>query len=250
MRKKRKNNALLYLLVVILIAIFGFCVYRVLPVLMDMSRAEQLNDDVKLKDTSDSFAYMDEYKQRKAENADFVGWIKFDSGLVNEPFVQGKTDNTYMRHNFYSEPDQNGTVFMESDQTLDSRNIALYGHYIYADPSLMFSPLNKLLDPQNYEPNKVFRLYLDNEVRVYDVCTVLNYRASSKQFHFTYADYSSSEWKDFLRYVEQHKEYETGVSIDEDANYVTLQTCLRGDRGRRVIVIGKEVQRYKNKGED
>ena len=203
-----------------------------------------------LKEEGDSpWDYMTQFWERKAENPDFIGWIKFDSGIVNEPIVQAKDDNKYLRHDFYGNYSVNGTVYMEASHTFDSRNITLYGHYIYADPNLMFTQLEQLREQENYEQNKIFRLYLEDEVRVYEVAAVIDYYAYAGAFHYTYEKYNDEQWQDFLNYMKEKRLYDTGVEITDDGQYVTLQTCVRNQKSRRTIVIGKMIQQYLKKGE-
>jgi hypothetical protein len=62
-------------------------------------------------------------------------------------------------------------------------------------------------------------------------------------WQFDAPSYSTDEWREFLQYAKQYANYETGVDADDDANYITLQTCIRNRTDDRTIVVGKEIAR-------
>jgi SrtB family sortase len=208
---------------------------------LEVQEETQMTEKQPEPEAEDPWAYMEGYDALKAKNKDFVGWIRFDSDLVNLPFMHSG-DDYYLRTNFNKEYSSSGTVYMNGQQNLDCRNITLYGHYVYANDKAMFSPLDKLRKAENYEDNKVFRLYLDDEIRTYMIAAVVQYDITS-DWMFDAPDYTAEEWNSFLKYAVTHKLYDTGVVIDTESNYVTLQTCIRGSDTLRTVVLGKEIGR-------
>ena len=207
----------------------------------------EMQNDTKMQSavTDDNiWGYMPGYYALDGQNRDFVGWIRFDSNLVNLPFMHSG-DDFYLKHDFQKRDSSSGTVYMNGNQSLESKNITLYGHYVYANDRAMFTPLDKLRNAENYESNKVFRLYLENEIRIYRVVAVVQYNINS-DWMFDAPDYSVDEWHEFLSYAQTHALYETSEAISDDANYVALQTCIRGSDTLRTVVLGKEVSRIFN----
>jgi len=148
-----------------------------------------------------------EWLGNKAINPDFVGSIKFDSGLIDLPFVQAKDvyDRNGKPYTFYTEDgvlvedveeytgndvyiwtnwktgeydryDEGGSVFMDFRNNLKDQNLIIYGHHFARDwdpsGSKQFTPLDALLEEGNYEENKSFQLVLDNEIREYVITNV------------------------------------------------------------------------------
>lgn len=148
-----------------------------------------------------------EWLGNKAINPDFVGSIKFDSGLIDLPFVQAKDvyDRNGKPYTFYTEEGQlvedidnytgndvyiwtnwktgeydrygeGESVFMDYRNNLADQNIIIYGHHFARDwdpsGSRQFTPLDALLEEGNYEANKSFQLILDNEIREYVITNV------------------------------------------------------------------------------
>ena len=148
-----------------------------------------------------------EWLGNKAINPDFIGSIKFDSGLIDLPFVQATDvyDRYGKPYTFYTEDgqlvedienytgndvyiwtnwktgeydryDEGGSVFMDYRNNLKDQNLIIYGHHFARDwdpsGSKQFTPLDALLEEGNYEANKSFQLILDNEIREYVITNV------------------------------------------------------------------------------
>ena len=148
-----------------------------------------------------------EWLGNKAINPDFVGSIKFDSGLIDLPFVQAKDvyDRNGKPYTFYTEEGQlvedidnytgndvyiwtnwktgeydrygeGGSVFMDYRNNLADQNIIIYGHHFARDwdpsGSRQFTPLDALLEEVNYEANRTLKLILNNEIREYVITNV------------------------------------------------------------------------------
>ena len=250
-QEKRKSNTLIWILALVIVVasgVLGFSIMKILSVKLDMDSVNEVQDETKMQSDiseDDIWAYMPGYYALQTQNSDFVGWIRFDSDLVNLPFVHSG-DDFYLKHNFVKDYSTSGTIYMNGNQNVESRNITLYGHYVYANEKAMFTPLDKLRKDENYEANKVFRLYLENEIRTYHVAAVIQYDIRQGGWIFDAPDYSEDEWHAFLKYAQTHALYETSEPISDNANYVTLQTCIRGSDTLRTIVLGKEVERALN----
>lgn len=179
------------------------------------------------------------------QNQDYVGWLAFNSGIISEPVMDSNDHEKYLRSNFLLEKDDEGTVFVDMDADVDSRNITLYGHYVYYDETAKFSPLHLLKEEKNYSKHKDITLKLKNEIREYEVFAVYYYDWENDiSYVYNTADFQTEEG--FLRHVRRAKErsmYQTDVEVDGDDNLLTLQTCVRNRDDLRLIVVAKETKR-------
>ncbi len=208
---------------------------------------------------------INEYDEYKIFSSSFKGVIKFESGLVDLPFVQGVDNDFYLRRDWITnEYSELGSIFMDYECSLDSKNIILYGHYVYSsyevldddgnkldNSKLMFTPLSKLIDENNYEANKYVSLILEDELRTYEIVSVFycNLVGEGEDIYpEEYLEYYLPEYdKDYFdKYKEKIKSiefYDTGVDFSVDDNLLTLQTCVENDSMKREIVLCKEISR-------
>lgn len=254
MTKKRSKSSkvaeiLLVLLSLICSVVIVVCGYNVYKNKAEISNVLEVQKATEMKtEVIKPFDYMSEFNELKAQNSDFIGWIRFDSDLINLPILYSSADDYYLRRDFNKEYSSMGSIFMDYQQSLDSRNITLYGHYVYADSEAMFTSLEKLMKEENYKENSIFKFYLEDEIRTYEVCAVVRYTMGEthsennlQDWYFNIPSYSSEEWTNFINYATSHSLYDTGVQMDEDSRYVTLQTCIRGSDDDRLVIVAKQI---------
>lgn len=204
--------------------------------------------------------YLDTYKEfykRAFVKNDYVGQIIFESGIINEPVMQGDTNETYLRRNFETyKYEVCGPVFadyicdVESDQ-----NIILYGHNrsTGVDPEhiMMFSPLHVLENQENYDENKLIYMVYGDRVDVYLVASVYPIKVIEKEDGNQYLlkgeplyyldNYGVEEFKTYIEGVKARQLYETGVEITNSDKLLTLQTCYE-DKLDKLIILAKKVK--------
>ena len=207
---------------------------------------------------------IDEYDTNKAINAEFTGFIRFESGIIDEPFVLPKDDDIIEAYDKYlrtawdtMSEDPEGTVFMDPYNTLDDQNLVLYGHYVYPsyEPSMthMFTPLHLLKDEKNYEENRFIDLIFENEIRRYEVAHVYYARLYDDEnileegMEYMYTSFDSEGLEYYLKRVKEEEFYNTGVEIGADDRFLTLQTCVEDHDELRLIIVAKEIEIIKTR---
>lgn len=264
MKNKKQKMKLVYIAIPLLVILLAVGIYMLVkddsnkndvqPIVTETTDA---NDEV---DEEEKALVESLWATNSAINSDYVGTITFESNLINLPFVQGKDNNTYYRTNWETmEHDEEGSIFMDSSNTLSDQNIILIGHYVYASYEAsgthMFTPLVKLIDKDNYEANKYVKLYLENEVRRYEIAYVyycqLNEESSNGEtffytedgYEFYYPNYTEEQFETYLSTVKANSFYDTGVDISYGDKFLTLQTCVENHEELREIVVLKEIDR-------
>ena len=196
-----------------------------------------------------------EFYEKAFVKDDYVGQIIFESGIINEPVLQGDTNETYLRRNYETyKYEVCGPVFMdyicdrESDQ-----NLILYGHNrsTGVDPEhiMMFSPLHVLEKQENYDENKLIYLALADRVDVYLVAAVYPVKVVEKEDGNQYLvkgepkyyldNYGVEEFELYYEGVKQRQLYETGVKLVNTDELLTLQTCYEGKLDKLIILAKK-----------
>ena len=234
--------------------------------------------------------YRQIYDENKAINSDYVGDLLFDSGLIHVNFVQARsvykddgemyqfyTENgqlvtdpssyngndvyiwTYWKTGEYDYNDNGGSTFMDYRNYLSDQNIIIYGHHfsVWNDEtrSKAFTPLEQLLEQENYEANKYVTLVLEHEIRKYVIASIyiFDYLDSDHIDNLQYwrTNYSYDDLKNeidneyFAKYIKKVKEielYDTGIDLSVNDRTLTLQTCISGYTGQLFeILVLKEL---------
>lgn len=234
--------------------------------------------------------YKEEWTALHNINNDYIGDIIFDSGLLRVSVVQAKsvfkedgemykfyTENgslvtdpsgytgndvyiwTYWKTGEYDYNDHGGSTFMDYRNEINDQNLIIYGHHfsVWNDETRQkaFTPLERLLEEENYQNNRYVTLLLANEVRKYELVAVYNFDATDDYYYenmqywrtsYNYDDYTDtvddSYYDRYIDAVKQHALYPTGVELSNTDKTLTLQTCISGHTGELFeILVLKEI---------
>lgn len=236
--------------ITVLSAIILFCLYQMMPGIQSKVRTAKtqhhISSVITENNTEENLLFTSEaWNALHEENADFIGCLMFQSDLIMEPIVQSYDNDVYLHRAFDGSYDGTGTVFLESRATLDSNNLTLYGHYVYYDSNSRFTPLERLINQQEYEENQVIFLFLDNEFRTYLVSSVLFITEEEAGYYdYSCPDMPEQEYRDWIAYVNMKNLIDPiAGKVDETDHLLTMQTCKKWDPSQRMLVICREVSR-------
>ena len=261
MNKKTKRLIAILMVCIVLLIVAVFVLVTSDKKEVSASEEEPIMDVIEEEVKYSDDYYRDFYKSQKEINEDYVGQLFFESGLIVQPFVQGKTNGAYLRTDWINgKYDVEGSNFMDYANTLDDENLVIYGHYVfeYLDPTLThkFTPLEQLLSKENYEDNKIIYLLLENEIREYEIASVFYaqlikdgeyyYTQDDQQYYLT--SFSDEYFDIYHQSVKEVEQYKTGLDFTKDDKLLTLQTCTRNREDLREIVIAVEKNVYKLDG--
>lgn len=289
MKKNKKIYIIVALITVLLLSGIGIAVSGILnkpaPEPTEQPVEQPVLDEEKL-------ALIKLWKENKAINEDYIGEIYFDSGLIKESFVQAKdvynskgelykfytqsgtlvtnpagyTGNDvyiwkYWKTGEYDYNDHGGSVWLDYRNELEDQNLIIYGHHfsVWNDETRTkaFTPLEKLLEKENYEDNKFVTVVLEKEIRKYELACVYEFNATQDRFfedfqywrtNYNYDDYSGTTdqnyYQRYLDAIKSEQLYFTGVDLTTNDKTLTLQTCISGHTGELFeILVFKEISR-------
>lgn len=261
MKMKKHINRIL---IIFTACMLGFCLVKIVPELHSAAEAgkaeKQIAGLITSKETnrtgtseepdpgssSESGFSEQSWDQLKNENPDFIGYLSFRSGLIEEPVVQSSDDEYYLRRSFFGEWSSQGTPFMDSFCSLESTNITIYGHNVYYDSSAMFSKLEELTDPDKFRENALLDFYLGNgQMRSYRAVAVY-YSTLENSENLDYSTpefYSEKEFTDWINQICSCAIVSSDVPVRYGDHLLTLQTCKRWDENTHIIILFRELRR-------
>lgn len=176
-------------------------------------------------------------------NADYMGWILIDDEMadihISYPFLQGETNETYLRTTMEGEKNSAGCIFVDCNTPADfsDHHTILYGHNM-ADKS-MFAALQKFRNTSEEDPERYFWLYLrDGSVLK---CRLFSTHVVHKTSTIFQIDMSDNLYKGFFERILGESEEDWGYGEFDPEDFpektVTLATC-HGQAGtsRRMAV--------------
>ena len=217
------------------------------------------------------------YEEYHTLNSDYVGKLEFKNnllynypedcedqygGLIVKSYIiedgQGDVNAAnaeYLRTDITKSSMDFGQEFMDGSNVLDEnnlptdQNIIIYGHFVYRDHNLKFGPLHEFEDASNYDTYDTFTLTFNHEQRTYVVTDAFFYEKDSftgtrEESPFA-PNYSSEQLTAYMNKVknEYDNSLDTGITITDQDNFVTLQTCVENREDLLYIVLGKEIKR-------
>lgn len=188
---------------------------------------------------------VDAYRQRSAVNPEYIGELKFDSGLLSQYVVHCTNpdgNEKYLTQTWDFQPSTQGAAFADYRNTLNDQNLIIYGHYVYYDAEAMFTPLESLKDAANYEANKYITLTIgEDEKRRYLITNVFYYQMATDSPQYYNVEYDAEQFATCREAMNNANFYSTGETIEPDDRWLTLQTCVRDHDELRQIIVAKEL---------
>ena len=77
------------------------------------------------------------FDKLKEQNNDFIGWIKIPNTKIDYPVLQ-TSDDFYLNHDFHKKRSPLGSIFMDSINKINDKNIVLYGHHMKSGKMFAF----------------------------------------------------------------------------------------------------------------
>lgn len=182
------------------------------------------------------------FKAVQIQNNDCVAWLQIAETDIDYPVMQkpGQAEY-YLRRNFEEEYSISGTPFLDELCDINkSSNIIIHGHNM-KDGS-MFAPLENYLDKRYGLEHPKFKLYLENEVREYNLMAVLHLELTLNNINQYYPQpQTQEEFDSFIKMLEQESLYCGGYSATWGEQLLTLSTCDNTTENGRILVVAKEL---------
>ena len=159
--------------------------------------------------------------------------------MINYPVVRGSDNDYYLTHTSSKDKNNCGAIFMDyhnSADFMDSKTI-IYGHRM--NNGTMFASLLEYRSQEYYEQHPYGLLATPEKTYVLQVF-------AAKEIEDDLDNYRTSftSLEDFCQDIQMLSEdsfIETGVEVQKEDHVVMLSTCVKGDHGKRFVVLARLV---------
>lgn len=181
--------------------------------------------------------------QIKFNNSDIKGILNIGGLDVNIPIVKGKDNDYYLRHAVTKKKSVIGSVFIDYRNNTNSRQINIYGHN-----STKFNPPFKVLEgylnKDYYNEHKYFEFMVNDEVRKYEIFSVIVADKDSSEEHMQFSYKKDSDWLKHFQRLQKKSKYKINVTVNKNDKIIVLQTCIFGRyHDKLLVIVGKEIER-------
>lgn len=226
----RKKIIFLFM-VFILITLIIFSGYKTIVYALNIKEVE--NEIIKVNETYDDSINLIETYQNEYNNTDIIGILKIE-GVINTLLVQTDNNYYYLGHLVNKKYNKTGSVFVDYRTNLeDSKQVNIFGHSS-STYDIPFNNLKKYLKEDFYNKHKTLTIETKDNTYTYEIFSV---KVTSNEEHLN-VDFNSSQ--DFLNHINTLKEdslYDTNVSVTENDNILTLQTCIFNNPNGSLLII-------------
>jgi sortase B len=184
-----------------------------------------------------------DFKALLSKNADCIGWLNIPGTDINYPVVQGSDNSYYLTHDFYKNYASCGSLFLDyrNDADAEREHLIIYGHQM-KDGS-MFKALTGYKSESFYKEHKNLTLYLGENGYSYEIAAVYvtNVEKSGDYYNYLHGD-TRQEQMEYLKKMAAYSLYDTGVTVTESDELLSLSTCEYSSKNGRLIVLARRVK--------
>lgn len=192
-------------------------------------------------------AFIWDYESAHAQYPDIVGYIyQENTEYLSYPVLQGKTNDTYLRHLITGEYHVAGSIFVDSGfpYALESNYCIVYGHNMKNHS--MFGSLLNYRDPEYYDDHKYFDIYAKDKHYRYHVFAVCTSEAEGDVF--TYMFDTEEDFVNLFESLRARSDYliNDGLgTITADDHFICLSTCTYDlNYSQRYTIIIRRGEEY------
>lgn len=172
------------------------------------------------------------------KNSDCIGWICIPNTAVDYPVMHTPENNEkYLRKNFDGEYSSSGVPFLQSNNTLTSDNLIIYGHNM--KNGTMFSDITKYRNDTYCAEHPTIELETRCGLKLYTVFAVVQVKNNNAWYQFITAN-DEEDYKNRIKMISETALYTFGASPQYGQQLLTLSTCYGNSKSDRLIVIAVE----------
>lgn len=183
------------------------------------------------------------FQNIKNENNDFVAWIQIPNTKIDYPVLQTSND-FYLKHDFYKKKSPLGSIFMDSVNTKNDKNIVLYGHHMKSGK--MFAFINEYSKKEVFNENKLIEFDTEEKLSDYEIIAAFKVKENElNEISEILLMDNNENFDKLVQFVEKRNLVDGGDGFSYEDHYLTLMTCEYSNKNGRFFVIAKRIAENK-----
>lgn len=194
-------------------------------------------------------AVVNPYRDSFLANSHMAGWLRIPGTNIDYPVMWTPEDeNYYLYRTFDKSENQNGSLILDTDSSLDplTTNLIIHGHNMRSGE--MFGDLTDYESEAYYQEHKRMILYTKECQRNYEIVAVFRSQVYKKsqtdvfKFYKFFQANTEEEFDDFYQNIKELSLYDTGVTAQFGDHFITLSTCVYHVEQGRFVVVAREIE--------
>ena len=176
-------------------------------------------------------------------NPDYKGWIKVENTPIDYPVVQGDSNDSYLRRDFYGHYSVAGTPFLDERIELSSGgNVIIYGHMMR--DKTMFGALADFKNENFFDENGAVSWDSETGSKSYQIFAGLivpeNRNGDGFISIYDWANLiSDQETQNMLQVISDRAFFHKSIDYHEGDTFLFLVTCDNSQTSNRLILVAK-----------
>lgn len=178
------------------------------------------------------------FSSLKEINSQLACFLDMGNLGIRLPVVQGEDNEYWLHHLFDGSEGTLGTAFIDARHEEGDGVMLIYGHAVPDRPDAMFTPLEKLCDPDVFSKADYIRLYKETCIEVYEITDVIKWDSSRPDL-FTTAirSFSPGSFNAWYAWLRSHAVITSAKPLSYSDRYLILQTCTDAYSSVRLSVV-------------
>lgn len=192
------------------------------------------------------------FDQLKAINPEIQGWIYIPkTTYIDYPVLEHKGDGDYSQYylhrDYKGNASQYGSIFIDyrSTKSYNSKNVILHGHNM--DNGQVFHQLLSYANIDFYKSTPIIQFDtpdFDADWKIISVFKTNTLTSQGEFFNYLRGEFDSeTDFMDFVYNVMERSLIDTGVTVNENDQLLTLSTCSYEFSNFRTVIVARRVRR-------
>lgn len=192
------------------------------------------------------------FDQLKAINPEIQGWIYIPkTTYIDYPVLEHKGDGDYSQYylhrDYKGNASQYGSIFIDyrSTKSYNSKNVILHGHNM--DNGQVFHQLLSYANLEFYKSTPIIQFdtpEFDADWKIVSVFKTNTLTEQGEFFNYLRGEFDSeTDFMDFVYNVLERSLIDTGVTVNENDQLLTLSTCSYEFSNFRTVIVARRVRR-------